>query len=76
MSKRRGSNPSCEICNQLSDNDLEKFKNCPLAFWECVEDSDCPIVSRVDAELLVLVNRWPDLTESIRVAIAALINEV
>lgn len=33
-------------------------------------------MSRVDAELFVLVSRWPDLPDSIRRGIADLVNEV
>jgi hypothetical protein len=71
--RRRGSNPCCEFCNQLSCNDLEKIANCPLAFWECAEVSECPKMSQVDSVLLELVIRWPGLEDTTREAIAALV---
>ena len=67
MSRR--SNPNCEICNQLSFNDLEKTENRPTAFWECVQVTSCQLLSRVDPLLMKLVERWPRLEDSTRKAI-------
>ena len=73
--RRRGSNPSCEICNQLSGNDLEKTENCQLAIWECVEVNGCPILSTIDADLLILVRRWQSLGLATREAIRDLVKD-
>ncbi len=70
-----GIEPSCEICNQLSCNDLEKIENCLLAFWECVKVSACPILSTNDTDLLKLIHLWPSLSPATREAILALVED-
>lgn len=50
-----GDRAYCEICNQLSGNNLDIFEKRPFAFWECVEVSSCPLMSRADSTLIQLV---------------------
>ena len=70
---RRGSNPCCENCNQLSGNELAKNKICPLAFWECEGGVHCPVLSADDSDLKILIRRWRYLDASTRKAIQDLL---
>ena len=55
-----------------SSNELEKIENCPIAFWECVGDRACPILSHNDADIMKLIHSWQSLGPATRKSILVL----